>query len=74
MTSEIEPATVHVVREKLRPLEWNELPRRGDFVEDGRKGFEPWTGPTGFRADTFVKQIFRRFKPKPSAVAAEPSK
>ena len=41
----------------LRPLKWNELVKRGDFVADGRQGFEPWVGPSGFRADMFVKQI-----------------
>ena len=46
--------------ECLRPLKGNERARRGDFVEDGREGFEPWVGPSGFRADAFVKQIYRR--------------
>ncbi len=46
----------------LRPLEWNELVRRGDFVSDGQEGFEPWDGPSGFRADAFIKQIYRRSK------------
>jgi len=36
--------------DRLRPLKWNELVRRGDFVEDGNKGFELWEGPGGFRA------------------------
>lgn len=44
----------------LRPLKWNELVKRGDFVADGRQGFEPWVGPSGFRADMFVKQIYRQ--------------
>ena len=38
----------------LRPLNWNELVRLGDFVEDGKEGFELWDGPRGFRADAFV--------------------
>jgi hypothetical protein len=46
--------------EKLRPLKWNERVESGDFVEDGRGGFEPWDGPRGFRADSFIKQIYRR--------------
>lgn len=45
------------VPEILRPSKWKELVRRGDFVEDGNQGFEPWVGPNGFRADAFVKQI-----------------
>ncbi|MDD5141676.1 MAG: hypothetical protein PHY43_15615 [Verrucomicrobiales bacterium] len=45
---------------RLRRLKWNELVRAGDFVEDGRKGFEPLDGPTGFRADAFIKVIYRK--------------
>ena len=49
-----------VAPKRLRRLKWNELVRRGDFVEDGRRGFEPWDGPAGFRADAFVKNIYRK--------------
>lgn len=52
----------------LRPLKWNELVKRGDFVDDGLQGFEPWVGPAGFRADMFVKQIYRRLGNRPAAV------
>jgi hypothetical protein len=48
--------------EHFRPLKWNEQVRRGDFVEDGKQGFELWSGLVGFRADTFVKTIYRRKK------------
>ncbi len=51
----------------LRPLNWNELVRLGDFVEDGKEGFELWDGPRGFRADAFVKQIYRRLRPRAMA-------
>lgn len=61
--NENDPAAVSPGPEGLRLLKWNELVRRGDFVEDGREGFEPWEGPGGFRADAFVKQIYRRLKP-----------
>ena len=44
----------------FRPLKWNELVKRGDFVKDARQGFEPWVGPSGFRADAFIKTIYRR--------------
>jgi hypothetical protein len=54
------PAPATAVSERLRPLKWDELVRRGDFVEDGNQGFERWDGPGGFRADSFVKQIYRR--------------
>jgi len=55
-------ATPAMTGQRLRRLQWNELVRRGDFVEDGREGFEPWVGPSGFRADAFVKQIYRQLK------------
>jgi len=45
---------------RLWPLKWHERVRRGGFVADGRQGFEPWTGPGGFRTDAFVRQIYRR--------------
>lgn len=48
--------------ENFRRLKWNEQVRRGDFVEDGKQGFELWAGMVGFRADTFVKTIYRRQK------------
>lgn len=52
----------------LRRLEWNELVRKGDFVADGHAGFEPWEGPSGFRADAFVKPTYRRSPAKPKAI------
>jgi hypothetical protein len=55
----INVATPGVSPDRLRPLKWNELVRRGDFVEDGRDGFELWEGPGGFRAASFVKKIYR---------------
>jgi hypothetical protein len=45
---------------RFRRLKWNELVTQGDFVSDGHHGFQPWEGPTGFRADAFVKPIYRR--------------
>ncbi|MCD6050423.1 MAG: hypothetical protein K0Q55_1826 [Verrucomicrobia bacterium] len=44
----------------MRKLAWNELVRKGDFVADGYEGFMPWDGPSGFRADAFVKSTYRR--------------
>jgi hypothetical protein len=44
----------------FRRLKMNELVGRGDFVADPHLGFKPWEGPTGFRADSFVKPIYRR--------------
>jgi hypothetical protein len=61
--NETAPTIVAVPPKSLRRLKWNELVRRGDFVEDGRQGFEPWIGPAGFRADAFIKTIYRRLQP-----------
>jgi hypothetical protein len=47
---------------RFRRLKWNELVRSGDFVAVLERGFERWEGPTGFRADAFVKPIYRRDK------------
>jgi len=55
------------VPECFRRLKWNELVKRGDFVEDGRQGFELWEGPGGFRADAFVKIIYRKLARQPAA-------
>jgi len=44
----------------------------GDFEEDGHQGFELWDGPSGFRADAFVKTIYRRQSP-PAAGAEKTS-
>jgi hypothetical protein len=57
-----------MVPQRLRPLKWNELVRQGDFVEDGRQGFEPWMGPSGFRADTYVKAIYRKLTREPASL------
>lgn len=48
------------VPRRFRRLKRNELVRTGDFVAVLRQGFELWEGPTGFRADAFVKPIYRR--------------
>jgi len=53
--------------QRLRRLQWHELVCRGDFVEDGHEGFEPLEGPSGFRADAFVKQIYRQLRPSSPA-------
>jgi len=45
---------------RWRRLKRNELVSRGDFVADAQRGFEPWEGPSGFRADAFVRPIYRR--------------
>jgi len=50
------------VPEHFRRLKSNEVVCHGDLVADERLGLEPWEGPGGFRADTFVKPIYRRNK------------
>jgi hypothetical protein len=50
----------------FRRLDWNEVVCRGDFVADERLGLEPWEGPGGFRADAFVKAIYRREEKSPT--------
>jgi hypothetical protein len=64
--NEIDSSTIAVVPKRLRRLKWNELVRRGDFVEDDRNGFEPWIGPAGFRADAFIKTIYRKLARQPA--------
>ena len=59
-------AAVAISPDCFKPLKWNELVKRGDFVADGRQGFEPWVGPSGFRADAFVKQIYRQLIRQPA--------
>jgi len=44
----------------FRRLRAHELVCHGDFVLDGHQVLEPWDGPTGFRADAFVKPVYRR--------------
>jgi hypothetical protein len=49
------------VPKRSRRLKGNELVTRGDFVANEQRGFEPWEGPTGFRADAFMKPVYRRW-------------
>ena len=59
-TGESEALARVSVPERFRRLKRNELVCPGDFVADGHEGLEPWEGPGGFRADAFVKLIYRR--------------
>lgn len=45
---------------QYRRLKSDQLVRHGDFVRDAHQGFALWEGPTGFRADAFVRPIYRR--------------
>jgi len=55
------------VPRRFRRLKWNELVFNGDFVADERLGLEPWEGPGGFRADSFMKPIYRQKKSRSTA-------
>ncbi len=70
--SEANPFVVATAPETFRLLKWNDLVKRGDFVEDGCQGFEPWVGPSGFRADAFVKPIYRKLARKPVVAGKTP--
>lgn len=59
-TGEPDAAAPFRISKLFRRLKWNEVVRRGDFVANGRRALEPWEGPGGFRADAFVKTIYRR--------------
>jgi hypothetical protein len=48
------------VLERFRRLKWDELVRHGDFVANEGRKLELWEGPNGFRADAYVKPIYRR--------------
>jgi hypothetical protein len=64
--SRTNPVTPSPRPTRLRPLQGNELVRRGDLIENGPAGYETWEGPGGFRACFFVKQIYRQLS-RPSA-------
>ena len=50
----------------FRRLKCDELVFHGDFVADEQQGLNTWDGPGGFRADTFVRPIYRAMKPERS--------
>jgi hypothetical protein len=62
------PSAYAHVPKNFRRLKWNELVSVGDFVADERRGLEVWEGPSGFRADSFVKAIYRRAKSRTAAI------
>jgi hypothetical protein len=47
---------------RFRRLKWNELVSSGDFVPNLEAGVEPWEGPSGFQAGSFLKPIYRQEK------------
>jgi hypothetical protein len=68
MISDIKPeaTTLVEVLNKFRRLRWDELVARGDWVVDEQRGFEPWEGPGGFRADAFLNPIYRKKGQRPA--------
>jgi len=46
--------------DRFRRLQSHEVVRQGDFVVAENRKLEPWEGPAGFRANAFVKPIYRR--------------
>ncbi|HVY70638.1 MAG TPA: hypothetical protein VHH73_11970 [Verrucomicrobiae bacterium] len=53
-------AVTTAVTGRLRRLRPNELVCRNDYVSDGCGGFALLSGLSGFRADAFVRAIYRR--------------
>jgi len=47
------------IPKNFRRLNWDELVRHGDLVVDAQLRLEPWSGPSGFRADAFEKPVYR---------------
>jgi hypothetical protein len=47
------------VAKQFRLLKGNELVVVGDYIAGKHDGFEPWEGPGGFRADSFVMAVYR---------------
>jgi hypothetical protein len=58
--SDAEVATSTDTAKQFRRLKADELVSHGDFVINETRRFEPWFGPNGFRADAFVKPIYRK--------------
>ena len=69
----IEVAASFSVPKGFRRLEWDEVVTQGDYLVDEKRGFELWQGPGGFRADTFLKPIYRRGKVRASQAAGKSS-
>jgi hypothetical protein len=59
---DLEPA---IVPDNFRRLDQDEVVARGDFVKDEVLGLQPWEGPAGFRANAFLKPIYRARKKNP---------
>src|SRR5512137_215931 len=58
-TAEPEALARTSVSKRFRRLKRNESVWHGDFVADECLGLQRWEGPGGFRADTFVRPVYR---------------
>ena len=56
-----------VTPKSWRLLKPSEFVRRGDFMVNDAAGVELLEGSAGFRADSFVKQIYRQLGRAPEA-------
>ena len=68
----VEAAAPVVIPRDFRRLKFNEVVSRGDYVLNQTRGLEPWEGPTGFRAGSFIKLIYRRIRGRPMAIKSCP--
>ena len=57
------PTVISPVAAGLRRLKRDERVQRGDFVQDENREFKLWEGLNGFRANAFVKHIYRLREP-----------
>jgi hypothetical protein len=51
------------IPDRFRRLKSHELVTPGDFVADEKGSLGLWEGPSGFRADAFVKAMYRLVQP-----------
>jgi hypothetical protein len=62
-----EPSSRIAIPNRVRALKSNELVTTSDFILNQNKKLEPWEGPSGFQADSFIKPIDREDECRVSA-------
>ena len=72
MESEHKPSSI-VANDptRFRRLAQDELVRRGDLVENEQAELTEWEGPTGFRASSFKRPIYRAIESQPTGEATK---
>lgn len=55
----LKPVRTEVPPAGFRRLHESEVVTPGDYVMNESQDIEPWEGPRGFRAGSFLKQIYR---------------